>query len=588
MYQLTKNKQNTNENYNTKLFKNLLKIQETEEKEEKEPSKTQSQIFKNYKKIKIKIKSKIQKHINSIYNSTILRQNNLILERLMFNKSCHIVCVFKDYMIYDYIYEFLRRFYNINEVKERLLRISTYYKNYLTLFCKPTLRHSTLNSLIHVYSDNKAECYYKVNYGTNKLNEVSQSETVNQRLFQTIFNTTVKNTIDRNTHMSSIINHSNINNESIQLLFNKSYMKNDLITNRGNENSIAKIVYTMTCGDNDEGGNNVLQTSTSGVRYLLTESQAGIGVTGAKTKGNKLANLYSKMSQNLSKKLEFINISKEKKKTIKLDVKKNENYFRKLLGDTKINPKMTAAFKANNISSGLSKLIKASVDKNKNKTTPIFDKIIVNTEENATYRLNTDDNTMKITLSVKMDKISRNEDKVVKDELKDRLNINNLNININNHYNFPEAIKHPDLEKTAIKTTSSGLYKSVFDINKLSTGANSLKKQTSASRRVSSIKMYSTSSTKNTPIVTGRQVSNFNSYLKSRQIISPTLSGNKNSKLMLSTINNDEGGINTRRVNNYSQSFTPHVITKNSFSNKMMSLDKKTLGQSTFLNNVFN
>ena len=35
----------------------------------------------------------------------------LIMENLIFNKNTHLVSVFKDYMIWDYIEEFLKRFY---------------------------------------------------------------------------------------------------------------------------------------------------------------------------------------------------------------------------------------------------------------------------------------------------------------------------------------------------------------------------------------------------------------------------------------------------------------------------------------------
>jgi hypothetical protein len=43
------------------------------------------------------------------------------MEALIFNKNAHLVALFKDYMIIDYIDEFLKRFYLRNESLERIL-----------------------------------------------------------------------------------------------------------------------------------------------------------------------------------------------------------------------------------------------------------------------------------------------------------------------------------------------------------------------------------------------------------------------------------------------------------------------------------
>ena len=43
-----------------------------------------------------------------------------IMENLIFNKNTHLVSTFKDYMIWDYIEEFLKRYYNNKESGERV------------------------------------------------------------------------------------------------------------------------------------------------------------------------------------------------------------------------------------------------------------------------------------------------------------------------------------------------------------------------------------------------------------------------------------------------------------------------------------
>ena len=72
---------------------------------------------------------------------------NMIMDVLIFNKNCHLVTMFKDYMILDFIDEFFKRFYRTNESKERIPRFANFYKNYLKFFCKPTFSDFECNEL---------------------------------------------------------------------------------------------------------------------------------------------------------------------------------------------------------------------------------------------------------------------------------------------------------------------------------------------------------------------------------------------------------------------------------------------------------
>ena len=63
---------------------------------------------------------KIQKK----YNCTPKQYNSYIVDYLLNNADCHLVSIFKEKMLIDYIDEFLRRQYNINECNERLPKFS--------------------------------------------------------------------------------------------------------------------------------------------------------------------------------------------------------------------------------------------------------------------------------------------------------------------------------------------------------------------------------------------------------------------------------------------------------------------------------
>jgi hypothetical protein len=67
-------------------------------------------------------------------------------------------------MLYDFVEEFLKRMYLIAETRERMPKISNYYRNYLKFFCRPLMNDLFINFKLKIYSDVKAKVYYKDNY----------------------------------------------------------------------------------------------------------------------------------------------------------------------------------------------------------------------------------------------------------------------------------------------------------------------------------------------------------------------------------------------------------------------------------------
>ena len=173
---------------------------------------------------KIKNLRKIaQKKLYKTNNCTIEKYNSYILEYLLHNENCHIVSVFKDYMISDYIEEFLRRIYKLNESKIRIPKFSDYYKNYFLFFCKPTFNNFSFNEIMQNYGENKAELYYKKNYGNQGL-EFTENESFNQSSSEknknnnnkNIFSDSIKKNINEATEITKITNtDSTINLEII-------------------------------------------------------------------------------------------------------------------------------------------------------------------------------------------------------------------------------------------------------------------------------------------------------------------------------------------------------------------------------------
>ena len=117
---------------------------------------------------KLAKKNIITKYCSKRKSSIQYQYIGLIMENLIFNKNSHLVTIFKDYMIWDYYDEFLKRFYTKKESTQRVPKFSVFYKNYLKFFCIPTLRDQNPNEIIHTCSEKKAEHFYKENYQRKK------------------------------------------------------------------------------------------------------------------------------------------------------------------------------------------------------------------------------------------------------------------------------------------------------------------------------------------------------------------------------------------------------------------------------------
>ena len=177
-----------------------------------------------------------------------------IMENLIFNKNTHLVTTFKDYMIWDYIEEFLKRFYKNNESNERVPKFASFYKNYLKFFCIPTFKDIFCNEMIHNYTEKKAELFYNENYRKKKENnsyqedcgiyeesesdEDSDSKISNNNIEKTIFNETVKKKIERYSPI----------NTSMVLPESDTKLKPDdsgLLITSSNETSLINIMKGM-------------------------------------------------------------------------------------------------------------------------------------------------------------------------------------------------------------------------------------------------------------------------------------------------------------------------------------------------------
>ena len=222
------------------------------QKNNKNKSKTKLD-YKKYKELKKLAMNNIYKRYGP--NSQIkYKYKGLIMENLIFNKNSHLVAIFKDYMIWDYIEEFLKRFYNEFESTERVPKFASFYKNYLKFFCIPKFKDIYYNEMIHNFSEKKAELFYNANYRKKKQNESEQKDCglfeeseldeeseskIIKNIDKTFFNETIKKNIEKYSPI----------NTSMALPESDTKLKPDdsgLLITSSNESSLFNIMDGMT------------------------------------------------------------------------------------------------------------------------------------------------------------------------------------------------------------------------------------------------------------------------------------------------------------------------------------------------------
>ena len=155
----------------------------------------------------------------------------LYINQLVYDKSSRYNILFKEMQFMDNSEEYLKRYYQRNESKPRIPRLSEYYKSYHLFFCRPNFKDLIISDLMENYGDDKAEIFYKNNFDKSNSNNEEKEKSVkhgSQSLSsldnitdnKIIFTKKTKKIIDQNlesnfgtlTLTSNSINFNNTNN----------------------------------------------------------------------------------------------------------------------------------------------------------------------------------------------------------------------------------------------------------------------------------------------------------------------------------------------------------------------------------------
>lgn len=189
-------------------------------------------------------KKNVEKKIYNKFHKTYVLKTNIlykkfIIENLISTKECHKVACLKDCMIYDYVDEFLKRYYKKNESKSHIPKFVNYYKNYLTFFCKPTFSSITFNNIIQNNGEKKAEIYYNNNYGNKKKNSNKKDDSIKK--FKNIFSESIKESINDITSFNENDKTINLNNSN----FSRYIKKKHIFLDESESNSIYNLLMNL-------------------------------------------------------------------------------------------------------------------------------------------------------------------------------------------------------------------------------------------------------------------------------------------------------------------------------------------------------
>jgi hypothetical protein len=196
------------------------------------------------------------------YNSNENVYNGYIIDNILFNDKTHLVASFKDYLIMDDVYEFLKRFYSQKESIQRLLKYTAYYDKYNFLFPNYTALpesnyfYDNINKKQKIIDDQQKEKGSKKNENLNdhnkNINNISTKDynkdinnDINYSQKSKIFDSKVYNSIFKTSNKSSISQFDiERNSEKTDTIrdFNRIITEIDnMHTDNNNNNNIIKL-----------------------------------------------------------------------------------------------------------------------------------------------------------------------------------------------------------------------------------------------------------------------------------------------------------------------------------------------------------
>ena len=177
---------------------------------------------KRYKKMNDFDKFLIMNNQLHKHNSTPAQKNIMIINDIIDTKTNHFLAKFKDFLISDYVDEFLKRYFTTDECEELIPKFFLYYKNYLKFFCRGFFADFKANKIIQDNGEFQAELYYNNNYGAKE--DRKRKKTKEEKISEHTQSESKSEISQDNKNNNSNISKINSFNK-IKLIFSKSIRK---------------------------------------------------------------------------------------------------------------------------------------------------------------------------------------------------------------------------------------------------------------------------------------------------------------------------------------------------------------------------
>ena len=117
------------------------------------------------------------KILEAKHNSTPEIYLKKSLSILVKKKKSHLLAYFNELSITTgTLKDYLKRYYNYKEIKERIPKYVSYYKNYLTFFCRPFFVNYSLNKKMVRHMEKVAQVFYNENYADEDKEEEEKNK----------------------------------------------------------------------------------------------------------------------------------------------------------------------------------------------------------------------------------------------------------------------------------------------------------------------------------------------------------------------------------------------------------------------------
>ena len=273
------------------------------------------QIIKNKFSISknplISIENLVRKKLINRYEEPLSFYNVKMINDIIYNERSHYVEAFKEYLIYEDINEFLKRFYPLNESKKKLSKILVFYEKYSKIYAN----YTTLPESKYMYKNIKRKQKMIDNMQNSDDEDNSNEEDENSSTEERIFTTHARNSINSKTHSLYFNTESKANNSNTKsdISIKNFINKISIIEENANKKKIKILSKKISSATNIlnthfQNNNNNTTTHNNKIKYYFNNNN-----NNSKNKNNNNNNLNKKeklFNRNIQNLLN-INLSKQ-------------------------------------------------------------------------------------------------------------------------------------------------------------------------------------------------------------------------------------------------------------------------------------